>query len=401
MFFFNIGTNLYFLFVRIASLWNSKAKLFIDGRVDAKLRLKEFNRNSKGDLFWFHCASLGEFEQARPLIEKLKLKDDKCQIVVTFFSPSGFEIKKGYELADLILYLPKDSKFNAELLLNSLKPTKIFFVKYEFWANYLLLAKQRGIETYLVSGVFREKQIFFKWYGGFMRSILASFSNIFLQDKASKLVLDSIGIKSEITGDTRFDRVMENAKNVKQFPLIKKFIDGCECIVVGSCWEEDEQIIFPVLNNFENKKLIVAPHELGEAHFTSIEKMLNKKVLRYSNLSLDSDLDLYDVLLIDNIGILMHLYQYANIAYVGGAFGKGLHNILEPASFGVPVIFGNSYSKFPEAYQFLDAKIGFSINNEVEFENVLNKLSGNNISDEVLYFMEKHKGATDKILKHI
>jgi 3-deoxy-D-manno-octulosonic-acid transferase len=396
---YQIGTNLYFFVVWVFALWNPKAKLVIEGRKKAIEQLKSFSAN--GEVYWFHCASLGEFEQARPLIEAIKLKNEKSQIVITFFSPSGYEIRKNYELADLVLYLPKDSKSNAILVLNSIKPTAIFFVKYEFWANYLLEASKREIPTYLVSGVFRKKQVFFKWYGGYMRKVLNSFNGIYLQNTNSKTLLDSINVQSVVTGDTRFDRVMQNSENVKKFPKIENFIENNKCIVVGSCWGEDETVIFPILNKSTDLKIIIAPHEIDEAHIKSIEAGLTKKSIRFSKLNISISVSDFEVLIIDNIGMLMHLYQYADVAYVGGAFGKGLHNILEPASFGNPVIFGSKYSKFPEAYDFLKAEIGFSIQNNSEFEDVFNKLIEVDNSSKVLTYMNSQKGATARIISDI
>ena len=398
-FIYQIGANLYFFAVRIFAVWNHKAKLFMDGRKMVVGKLKSFTPNK--NTYWFHCASLGEFEQARPLIEALKLKSESSKIVITFFSPSGYEIRKNYEFADLILYLPKDSKSNASLLLDSIQPSKIFFIKYEFWANYLLEANKRNIPTYLVSGVFRKKQIFFKWYGGFMRQILNSFTRVYLQDKGSKILLDSINIKSIVTGDTRFDRVMQNAKKVKKFPEIETFIDGAKCMVVGSCWPEDENVVFPTLNKTDDLKVIIAPHEINESHINLIRSSLTKKVIKFSELSQLTNSKDYDVLIIDNIGMLMHLYQYASIAYIGGAFGKGLHNILEPASFGVPVIFGDKYSKFPEAFQFINAGIGHSIKNNKEFELIFDGLLTMDGRSKVLTFMSSQKGATNQIMKDI
>jgi len=397
--FYQIGANIYFFVVRVFSLWNPKAKLFIKGGQEANEKLKSFS--PKGEVYWFHCASLGEFEQARPLIEAIKLKKKSNQIVITFFSPSGYEIRKNYELADLVLYLPKDTTSNAIFLLDSIQPKAIFFIKYEFWANYLLEANTRKIPTYLVSGVFRKKQIFFKWYGGYMRKILNSFSGIYLQNTASKTLLDTINVKSVVTGDTRFDRVMKNAETVNKFSEIEKFIDNKKCIVIGSCWAEDEQVIFSTLNKRKDIKIIIAPHEIDEAHIKSIEIGLTKKSIRFSKINNSKSSRDFEVLIIDNIGMLMHLYQYANVAYVGGAFGKGLHNILEPASFGNPVIFGDKYSKFPEADEFLNAEIGFSIKNSTEFELIFNDLIVTDISAKVLTYMTSQKGATARIIKDI
>jgi 3-deoxy-D-manno-octulosonic-acid transferase len=322
-------------------------------------------------------------------------------VVITFFSPSGYEIRKDYNQADLILYLPKDSSKNAKLVLNSSKPSKIFFIKYEFWPHYLLEAKSRSIPTYLVSGVFRKKQIFFRWYGGYMRDVLKSFKAIFLQDKNSQSLLRNIKISGQITGDTRYDRVMQNAQKVEKFPLIESFIDEKKTIVIGSCWAEDEAIIFPVLNNRSNVKIIIAPHEIDAPQIKSIISRLKKKVLKYSEIEDVNNIQEFDVLIIDNIGILMHLYQFADLAYIGGAFGKGLHNILEPASFGVPVIFGENYAKFPEAFQFIDAQIGFSIKDCMGFEKIYDNLCQTNISKEVLRVMNNKVGATDKIISNI
>ena len=291
-----IGTNLYFLVVRIFSLWNSKAKLFVDGRKEAVIKLNSFS--SKKNTYWFHCASLGEFEQARPLIESLKSREENCQIVITFFSPSGYEIRKDYEFADLIVYLPKDSKSNASFLLDKIMPTKIFFIKYEFWPNYLLESRKRNIPTYLVSGVFREKQIFFKWYGGFMRDVLKSFTAIYLQNENSKKLLDSIKVNSIVTGDTRFDRVMQNAEKAKLFPIIEKFIDNQPCILVGSSWKEDDEIIFPTLNSLNKTKIIIAPHEIHNARINSINESIQKKTIKFSELANSTDSEKYDVLII-------------------------------------------------------------------------------------------------------
>lgn len=396
---YQIGTNLYFLIVRLFALWNPKAKLFIKGREEAIQKLKVF---SAGEfVYWFHCASLGEFEQARPLIEAIKKRSENNQIVVTFFSPSGYEIRKNYELADLILYLPRDSKRNAQFLLNKIQPTKIFFVKYEFWANYLLAANHRNIPTYLISGVFRKKQVFFKWYGGFMRKVLKSFTAIYLQNENSQVLLKSIGVKSVVTGDTRFDRVMENAQKVKHFPLIENFIDQQKCIVVGSNWAEDDQVIASTLNGLDQVKIIIAPHEIHKSRIKAVESKFSQKSIKLSELESTKNSKAFNVLIIDNIGMLMHLYQYADLAYVGGAFGKGLHNILEPACFGVPVIFGDNYSKFPEAFQFIEAKIGHSVSNSKEFELIFNGLLKRNEKSKVLTFMSSQVGATAKIIETV
>jgi 3-deoxy-D-manno-octulosonic-acid transferase len=392
-------TEIYFFAVRLISLWSPKAKLFIEGRKESIEKLNNFKRES-GNLYWFHCASLGEFEQARPVIEKLK-DIELCKIVITFFSPSGFEIRKNYELGDLILYLPKDSRKNARLLLNILKPTKIFFIKYEFWPNYLLEADNQKIPTYLVSGVFRKSQLFFKWYGTFMRSVLNTFNQIYVQDEGSYKLLKTINVDSIHSGDTRYDRVMSNSKNVKSFPLVEKFVNNNKVLLLGSTWQEDEDVLFPVLNKLSGYKIIIAPHEITESHLRSIETNLAKKSIRYSSLE-NVDRFNHEVLIIDNIGMLMHLYQFANVAYIGGAFGKGLHNILEPASFGVPTIFGPKFNKFPEAFDFIENNIGFTINDSDSFEKSFREIESQpKIKQKVIKYMNAKLGATNKIMEDL
>lgn len=395
-----LGTELYFLAIHIAAFWNPKAKLFVDGRKNSWKLIQSFKRNESSPLYWFHCASLGEFEQARPLIEQFK-NTSECQIVITFFSPSGYEIRKNYQGADLILYLPKDSKKNALKFLNTLKPDTIFFVKYEFWPHYLLQAQLKNIPTYLISAVFRQNQVFFKWYGGYMRQVLGSFNGIFLQNPESKPLLDQINIKSSVCGDTRYDRVMENAKQLKSFPEIKAFVQNKPCLVIGSSWEVDEEILFPILNKHPELKIIIAPHEINESHLSSIEKNYQLNSIRYSKINEVTSYENYQMLIIDNIGMLMHLYQYGQLAYIGGAFGKGLHNILEAAAFGLPVIFGPKHSKFPEANLFIQNQIGFSISHSNEFQSHFDRLIQQNNNQTVLNFMASHTGATSCILKQI
>jgi len=425
---YSISVRLYFLSIRIASLWNPKAKKWVDGRKECWEKLERFadensklsSRFMKGQnsklsktefvadyspfqipkTYWFHCASLGEFEQGRPLMEALKDKSH-CRIVITFFSPSGYEIRKNYELADLVLYLPNDSKKNAKRFFNLVDPTAIFFIKYEFWANYIFEAKKRVIPLYSVSAVFRKKQIFFKWYGGYMRSVLKSISRIFVQNVESKKLLESIGINSVIAGDTRYDRVMKNAEKAQKFPLIDAFTNNHKIFVCGSLWLQDLQVVSDSLNNLEDDwKIILTTHEIDESHLKEVEEFFkDKKIIRYSKLNQDN-LD-STILLIDNVGMLMHLYSYGNLAYVGGAFKTGLHNILEPASFGVPVIFGTHHKKFPEAKLFIDNGIGFSVSNSKEFQTILSKLQNENMNVKVVGFMNSQKGATDVILNTI
>ena len=415
-FLYSIGVWLYTAAVNIAALWNPKAKRWVVGRRESLQKLEKFSHRpfrlpSMTDtgkavepihppLYWFHCASLGEFEQGRPLIEALKARSD-CQIAVSFFSPSGYEIRKNYELADLIFYLPVDSKKNAKKVFESLNPTAVFFIKYEFWANYIFEAKSREIPFYSISAVFRKNQIFFKWYGGYMRSVLKACTTIFVQNDTSKKLLDSIGINSVHAGDTRYDRVMKNAEKAQRFPLVDSFAKDHKIFVCGSLWLPDLQAISEGLNNLgDDWKIILTTHEIDEVHLKEAEHFFSaQKIIRYSKLD-DQNTDA-KILMIDNVGMLMHLYGYADLAYVGGAFKTGLHNILEPASFGLPVVFGPHHEKFPEAKLFIENGIGFAISNANEFEFTLRKLQAENLKEKVLAFMNSQKGATNIIVNSV
>jgi 3-deoxy-D-manno-octulosonic-acid transferase len=407
--FYSLGVWSYTVAVHVAAIWNSKAKKWVEGRKESFKKLDEFRvrvrrldsvTEAETPVYWFHCASLGEFEQGRPLMEALKTKSD-CKIVISFFSPSGYEIRKNYELAELIFYLPVDSKKNAKRVLDALNPTAVFFIKYEFWANYIFEAKSRNIAFYSVSAVFRKNQIFFKWYGSYMRSVLNACSAIFVQNETSRKLLNSIHVDSILAGDTRYDRVMKNAEKAQQFPLIDSFSKEHRIFVCGSLWLPDLQAISAALQNLGgNWKIILTTHEIDEAHLKEAEGFFSdQKLIRYSKLNnQNSD---SKILLIDNVGMLMHLYGYADLAYVGGAFKTGLHNILEPSSFGLPVIFGPHHEKFPEAKLFIENGIGFAISNPQEFETVLKKLQSENLKEKVIEFMNSQRGATEKIISLI
>lgn len=394
-FLYSLSVELYVLGIRITSLWNAKAKKWVLGRKDVWKQVEDFQKDDSR-LYWFHCASLGEFEQARPLIEAAR-EQEKCQIAVSFFSPSGYEVRKNYQGADFIFYLPKDSKRNAKRLLQKLRPTTVLFVKYEFWANYLFEAKKSGAQLYCVSATFRPGQIFFKWYGGFMVKVLKSFDQIFVQNEGSKELLEPIGIESIVSGDTRFDRVMANAKKVQRYDEVEEFVKEKKVLILGSVWEEDVQVCLNAVNNLGDEwKVILAPHEINEGFISSVEDRVQKKVSRYSSVKADSD-----VLIIDNIGMLMNLYQYGDLAYVGGAFRTGLHNILEPAAFGLAVIFGPKTDKFPEAKQFLQADVGFQIDSAIAFEKRFTELQSADYKRKVLDFMNSNCGATECILQEV
>lgn len=396
--FYQIGANSYAMAVRIASIWNPKAKQWVRGRKESPEKLKKFK--SDKPVHWFHCASLGEFEQARPLIEKLKANKDLA-IAISFFSPSGYDIRKNYELSDLVFYLPEDSLANAKFLFNELNPVAVYFIKYEFWGNYIEEAHLRKVPIYSIAAVFRPDQIFFKWYGGYMRKLLHQFTKIFVQNEDSATLLASYNIKAIVSGDTRYDRVLANARKVKSFPEIENFIQAKKVLICGSVWEQDLATIAPVLNQLSDDwKIIVAPHEISKETIDNVSQKIGNSVL-YSTINTNNEL-LPKVLIIDNIGMLMHLYQYGNLAYIGGAFKTGLHNILEPAAFGLPVIFGPHHQKFHEAKLFIDQRVGFEISDSDSFQKCFEHLSDNSeIRDRVKLFMESNTGATEIIFSNL
>ncbi|MBD3638429.1 MAG: 3-deoxy-D-manno-octulosonic acid transferase [Crocinitomicaceae bacterium] len=394
-FFYTLGVNFYTLGVRIASLWNPKARKWVDGRRDVWKKLEQFQ--PKKNIYWFHCASLGEFEQGRPIIEEIKSRQN-CQIVITFFSPSGYEVRKGYREADLVVYLPKDSASNARRFIDVVQPDHVFFIKYEFWAHYIFECRARNIPVYSVSALFRRDQVFFTGYGGFMRKVLKEFTKIFVQNESSKALLNEIEIEAIVSGDTRYDRVMKNAEKVVQYEAIETFCRGGKVMICGSIWQEDLEVIKDKIGELEDWKVIIAPHEISPRFIEKIKRSINLKSICYSQIDSFSDERL---LIIDNIGMLMNLYQYGQIAFIGGAFRTGLHNILEPAAFGLPVIFGNKYSKFPEAYEFIENGIGFSVANKSQFSAVLDELMKSDLKEKVNRFMHSHTGATEIVLNEL
>ena len=375
---YTFSIQIYSCLIHVFSVFNPKAKLWVNGRKDIfkKLRVEFSNSSSHQKLVWFHCASLGEFEQGRPLIEKFKVQYPDYKIFLSFFSPSGYEIRKNYKGADYIFYLPKDTPANAKKMINIIKPKVVFFIKYEFWFNYLNELKNRNIPTYLVSGIFRKEHYFFKFYGAWFRKQLNCFSHFYLQTEESKQVLKNIGYNNTtVCGDTRFDRVFEISKTVSSIPLIEKFKQGKNIFIAGSTWLEDEKIVESLNVTNLNFKLIVAPHEIDEYHLKLIEEIFkNANKLRYSRADAHNITGV-DILIIDNIGMLSSLYQYASIVYIGGGFGKGIHNILEAATFGKPVIFGPNYKKFSEAKELIQLGGAFSISDIENLESVLNSIN--------------------------
>jgi 3-deoxy-D-manno-octulosonic-acid transferase len=344
------------ILLRFIALFNKKIKLFFDGRKETFSKLSVFKKEDK--VIWFHAASLGEFEQARPIIEELKNKYKQYKILVTFFSPSGYEIRKDYNLADVVCYLPLDSKSNAKKFIEQVNPTLAVFIKYEFWPNFLNQLKRKEIPTILVSGILRENQVFFKFYGGFMKKSLEAFHHFFVQNNKSKDLLESINFKNvTIAGDTRFDRVSKILEQDNSLDFINQFKDNHYTIVAGSTWQEDEELLVNYINNHssENEKFIIAPHNIKQESIFEMQKSIKKKTVLFSAKA-DENLAVYQVFIIDTIGILTKIYAAANVAYVGGGLKTGLHNILEPSTFGIPVVIGNKYDKFKEPVDLL--KIG-------------------------------------------
>ncbi|GGK54576.1 MULTISPECIES: 3-deoxy-D-manno-octulosonic acid transferase [Flavobacteriaceae] len=396
------------LILKILALFNKKIKFFVDGRKQTFTKLKQHIKKTD-HVIWMHCASLGEFEQGRPILEKLKEKYPTKKIVLTFFSPSGYEVRKNYNGADVVCYLPLDSVKNAKRFLDIIHPETAIFVKYEFWPNLLKELKVRNIDTILISGIFRKNQVFFKWYGGFMRKALRAFSYFFVQDKSSENLLKSIKIEHvRACGDTRFDRVYEITKQDNTLDFISKFKNNTYTLVAGSTWKEDEELLVDYINNKASakEKFIIAPHNINAKDIQELKKSITKKVVLFSEKE-DRELQEYQVFIIDTIGILTKVYSYADIAYVGGGYTKsGVHNVLEPATFGVPIIVGPNYSKFIEVIELVAKEACFSVNNSQKLSVLLSSFFSDKIKrletgSKALNYVINKTGSTAKILKYL
>ncbi len=403
MILYNIGLRFLHSLFWIAHFVNAKANLFVKGRRQSFIKLDRFNksRNTKNLLYWFHCASLGEFEQARPLMEAIKIQHPETLIAISFFSPSGYEIQKNYATADLVFYLPMASKANAQKVLYLLQPQKIFFIKYEFWLNYINVAHRLEIPVYLVSALFNPQQLFFKWYGTMFLSVLRKYSKIFVQDKSSFDLLQKYQIKSIISGDTRFDRVLTNKTKVEKNELIESFAGDKKIIVLGSSWQQEERLIFSAYQANLNYKIIIAPHDIKR----KIKVPSTLKSISYSQASI-KNINGYEVLIIDNIGMLASLYGYAHLAFVGGGYRGSLHNILEAAVFGIPVVYGYQTQKHPEAEALQKAGGGIIIDEQEQLSKILYDLLTNDSERDVvcknsLNFIIENAGATQKIMAEI
>lgn len=391
----------------IGGWFSDKLKLFINGRRDVFSYLE--STIAPGDqTLWFHAASLGEYEQAVPVIEVVKKHFPGKKVVVSFFSPSGYEVKKNKSIADVTVYLPLDTKSNVRTFLDLVHPAWALFIKYEFWPNYLKELKNRKIRTLLISGSFREDQVFFKSYGSWMRSYLSTFEHFFVQNDDSGKLLNSIGFENvTVSGDTRFDRVSRQIEQNNHLKFIEEFCGSHLCVVAGSTWPEDEELLIPYINRSSKEvKFIIAPHTMKPARIQQLQKSLTKKTILYSEKE-DKDLSSYQVFIIDTIGLLTKIYSYAHIAYVGGAAGTtGLHNILEPATFGIPIIIGKNFSKFPEAGKLQRLGGLYSAEDREELTDLLEKL----VREEEFrkatgmiagHFINSNTGATETITQYL
>ena len=406
---YNFSTFIASKLILLSPIFSPKMSLFVKGRRSVIDTIKSTLK--KGDkTIWFHCASLGEYEQGVPVIKKIKEEFPDHKIIVSFFSPSGFEVKKNDKLADCTVYLPLDTPKNAKNFIDLLQPSVAIFIKYEFWPNYLFELKKKSIPTILVSGLFRKDQVFFKFYGGFMRRTLNSFSHFFVQDQLSKNLLEQLKISQvSVSGDTRFDRVSDQLSVNNELDFMALFKQDLFCLICGSTWPKDESILINYINNFSNNtKFIIAPHEVNNLRIESLRKKLKVKTVLYSEREKYRISD-YQVLIIDTVGLLTKVYSYADVAYIGGGIGmgaNGLHNILEAATFGVPIIIGKNYTNFPEAKKLKKLNGLFSVASPQEFIDIFNQLKTDAPFCEKTGLISKNfilnnRGATDIILNYL
>lgn len=410
LFLYNIITLLASQLLKLVALFSPKMKLFVDGRKSVFQTLANKIQTSDKTI-WFHAASLGEYEQGLPVIEAIKKQFPSHKIVVTFFSPSGYEVRKNNTVADVTVYLPLDTISNAKQFIKLVHPEMVFFIKYEYWPNYLNELKKQQIKTYLISGILRENQAFFKWYGGFYRNALKTFDYFFVQNESSKKLLQSIGFNNvKISGDTRFDRVVSILDRDNSLDFIEQFKDNKTTIVIGSSWPKDESLLVNYINQCsDDVKFIIAPHNIKSEQISNLKNQILKKTILFSDVEtrLIAPLQENNVFIIDTIGILTKIYSYADIAYVGGGFGNpGVHNILEPATFGVPVVIGPNYSHFAEATALVNMEGCISIQNQIQLNEAFDLLIQN--EDERLEkghicstFVQMNKGATQIIMNYI
>lgn len=392
--------SLYFLCVRIAALFNKKARSLSHGERNALNHLKEHILPNERYI-WFHAASVGEFEQGRPVIERIRRQYPEKKILLTFFSPSGYELRKNYAGVDVVAYLPFATKKKVQNFLDVVKPEMAVFVKYEFWPNYLKQLHKRAIPTYLIAGIFRPSQLFFRWYGGAYRKCLTYFTHLFLQDDDSAALLAKHNILNTIVcGDPRFDRVVEIAQEAKDLPILQQFAQGAPVIVAGSTWLPDEELLARYFQENEKVKLVIVPHETDKQHLHAIYHLMHGRYVRYTEAT-PQNLEFARCLVVDTVGILSSIYRYATVVYVGGGFGVGIHNTLEAAVYGCPVVFGPKYAKFREAYGLIDCQGAYSVKNYKTFKNTMDRLLQAPNDDASRRYVIENCGATEAIFKAI
>ena len=402
---YNLAMYILELGVKLAALFSDKPAKMVKGyREVFDLLESKIDRNAQ--YIWFHAESLGEFEQGRPLIERIRKDYPQYKILQTFFSPSGYEVRKNYDGADIVCYLPIDTPSNVKKFVDLVNPCMVFFVKYEFWQNYLNTLYKKGIPVYSVSSIFRPNQIFFRWYGKGYQQVLKTFAHLFVQNEESKQLLAGIGVNNTtVVGDTRFDRVLDICAAAKQLPLVQKFKGDVLTFVAGSSWGPDEDIFIKYFNAHPEMKLIIAPHVVNDSHLKEIESKLQRSCVRYTKAT-EENVQQADCLIIDCYGLLSSIYRYGEISYIGGGFGVGIHNVLEAAVYGIPVIFGPNNKKFREAQHLLANKGGFEINSYEDFEQLMNKFIG----DEAYLkqsgkaagdYVKGNAGAMEKIMKRV
>ena len=404
-FFYTFSIRCFGIVALVFSLFHKKSAQWVKGRKNWEQKLKS-GLNGAENVIWVHCSSLGEFEQGRPIIESLKERGEK--ILVTFFSPSGYENLENYEFADFVFYLPLDTPANAKKFLDICKPKSVIFVKYEFWFNFMEIINQRSIPLFLISGIFRSEQYFFSFYGRWFAKQLNSFTQMFVQDKESKNLLSTINInKVVVSGDNRFDRVIKIASKPAKIKKIEDFIQTQQVIVAGSTWAQDENLFIKLLDSGElNAKLIIAPHQVDTGHIQELYKKLGDKACLYSEL-IEGDINSSkQVLIVDTIGLLSSIYQYANLAYIGGGFGLGIHNSLEAAVYGIPLLFGPNYSKFREAVEMVKIGSAQPVNNYKEFAQTVIKLMTDKdynkvLSDLNINYVKDNAGASELVLQKL
>lgn len=404
---YTLGIYFYIFFVRLAALFgHKKAKQMLAGHKETFAKLKEGVKPGTSYV-WFHASSLGEFEQGRPMIEKFRAEHPEYRVVLTFFSPSGYNPAKNYQQADVVCYLPFDTKRNVRRFFEILQPKMAFFIKYEFWLNFLLGLNKRSIPVYSVSSIFRKDQAFFKSWGGRYRLTLHCFTKLFVQNENSKALLKSVNVENvEVVGDTRFDRVVKILEQARQLPLVDAFVEGCDKVfIAGSSWGADEAVYMPYFNVHNDWKLIIASHEVDDERIKAIEKQYNGVCVRYSSASME-EARMANCLIIDCYGLLSSIYRYANVAYVGGGFGVGIHNVLEAAVYGVPVFFGPNNKKFQEAQKLMECGGGLEISSAAAFEQRMNEFGDDpklleNAGKAAGNYVNGNSGASARIFKSL